>query len=334
MWILFGYIRCGGSTKLRLRKPTCWTYRGGKFSNQNQKWELRLERKHKHSKIIRRKTLPSFSTTNQRKLSLSEKAMISVEALADDSIRWGKRLRFAVVCKRSRKLDERVRASIFSQYIWAWPPDPHPPMVTLLRQRFSHAASPWASAGRGVAWCANRWHRRTEAAALARWFFSGSATKVPPRRRGACTARSRKVCFEKKNAVSDAAFFVAELPKDAAELHPVGHLTGGKQPIPGLTRRDVIPKPSKTAGPPPPPGARPEVPHFGGRSPVRTGCGSRPTFQARKQAAVPPTALEPGMQQGTGRFRCTCQCITPNAPRQAPRRPSCPWKRRRRQCRP
>lgn len=86
MWILCGYIRCGGSTKLRLRKPTCWTYRGGKFSNQNQKWELRLERKHKHSKIIRRKTLPSFSTTNQRKLSLSEKAMISVEALADDSI--------------------------------------------------------------------------------------------------------------------------------------------------------------------------------------------------------------------------------------------------------
>ena len=49
---------------------------------------------------------------------------------------------------------------------------------------------------------------------------SGSGKKVPPRGRGACTARTRKVCFE-KNTVSDAAFFLREPPKDAVELHTV-----------------------------------------------------------------------------------------------------------------
>ena len=49
---------------------------------------------------------------------------------------------------------------------------------------------------------------------------SGSGKKVPPRGRGACTARTRKVCFEKKT-VSDAAFFLREPSKDLVELFNV-----------------------------------------------------------------------------------------------------------------
>ena len=87
------------------------------------------------------------------------------------------------------------------------------------------------------------------------------------------------------------------------------------------TRIDAMEYRPKTAGPPPPPAVLQGVPGSGGRSPVRKGYGSRPTSQTRKQAAVPPEAPVPGMQQGK-RFRCTCQCITPNAPPQAPRRPN------------
>ena len=87
------------------------------------------------------------------------------------------------------------------------------------------------------------------------------------------------------------------------------------------TRIDAMEYHSKSAGPPPPPEALRGGPGSGGRSPVRKGYGSRPTSQTRKQAAVPPEAPVPGMQQGK-RFRCTCQCITPNAPPQAPRRPN------------
>ena len=100
------------------------------------------------------------------------------------------------------------------------------------------------------------------------------------------------------------------------------------------TRIDAMEYRSKSAGPPPPPA---EVlrggPGSGGRSPVRKGYGSRPTSQTRKQAAVPPEAAVPGMQQGK-RFRCTCQCITPNAPPRAPRRPNGRWRKKSLQCRP
>ena len=87
------------------------------------------------------------------------------------------------------------------------------------------------------------------------------------------------------------------------------------------TRIDAMEYRSKSAGPPPPPEVLRGGPGSGGRSPVRKGYGSRPTSQTRKQAAVPPEAPVPGMQQGK-RFRCTCQCITPNAPPRAPRRPN------------
>ena len=182
----------------------------------------------------------------------------------------------------------------------------------------------------GVLHDANRWCRQTEAAALAVLLDSGSGKKVPPRGRGACTARTRKVCFE-KNTLS------ATLPSSYAS-RPRTWWSSTMWMAPDrwqatYTRIDAMEYRPKTAGPPPPPAVLRGGPGSGGRSPVRKGYGSRPTSQTRKQAAVPPEAPVPGMQQGK-RFMCTCRCTIPNAPPRAPRRPSGRWRRWSLQCRP
>ena len=182
----------------------------------------------------------------------------------------------------------------------------------------------------GVLHDANRWYRQTEAAALAVLLDSGSGKKVPPRGRGACTARTRKVCFE-KNTLS------ATLPSSYAS-RPRTWWSSTMWMAPDrwqatYTRIGAMEYRPKTAGPPPPPAVLRGGPGSGGRSPVRKRYGSRPTSQTRKQAAVPPEAPVPGMQQGK-RFRCTCRCTIPNAPPRAPRRPSGRWRRWSLQCRP
>ena len=90
------------------------------------------------------------------------------------------------------------------------------------------------------------------------------------------------------------------------------HLTGGKQPIPGLARWNIVPKLL---------GLHRLLQFFKEYRVLEDVVLSGRDTQTRKQAAVPPEAPVPGMQQGK-RFRCTCQCITPNAPPQAPRRPN------------
>ena len=94
----------------------------------------------------------------------------------------------------------------------------------------------------GVLHDANRWCGQTEAAALAVLLDSGSGKKVPPRGRGACTARTRKVCFEKKHCQRRCLLLARAAQGRGGAPHCVRHLTGGKQPIPGLTRWNILPK--------------------------------------------------------------------------------------------
>ena len=97
---------------------------------------------------------------------------------------------------------------------------------------------------------------------------SGSGKKVPPRGRGACTARTRKVCFE-KNTLS------ATLPSSYAS-RPRTWWSSTMWMAPDrwqatYTRIDAMEYRPKTAGPPPPPAVLQGVPGSGGRSPVRKG---------------------------------------------------------------
>ena len=134
----------------------------------------------------------------------------------------------------------------------------------------------------GVLHDANRWCRQTEAAALAFFLHSGSGKKMPPRGRGACTARTRIHCQRRCLLLTRAAQGLG------GALQCQWHLTGGKQPIPGLTRWNIV-------GPPPPPAVLQGVPGSGGRSPARKGY---PSPKASSRAS-----------KGTGAWHAARQAI-------------------------
>ena len=238
-----------------------------------------------------------------------------------------RRCRAAVLCRRKhwggQRHERRAKFQIFPSPALARS------LATLLRQRFSHAASPWASACRGVAWCKQMMQ--------ADWVCSaGGLVRLRLGQEGATAGarclhgQDQKVCFEKNTLSATLPSSYASRPRTWWSSTMWMAHDRWQATYTGIDAMEYRPK---TAGPPPPPTILRGGPGSGGRSPVRKGYGSRPTSQTRKQAAVTPEAPVPGMQQGK-RFRCTCRCTIPNAPPRAPRRPSGRWRSWSLQCRP